>query len=63
MVWEEHVNNKYLPLHHIGPLQPPVQHDTTLSPWSTPNYTDALTLSFCGLQHTDTEHSYAQMHT
>lgn len=32
MVWGEHVNNKYLPLHHGGLLQQPVQHDTCWLP-------------------------------
>lgn len=41
-----------------------------LTPWSTSNYNDALTLSFCELQHplavsntqTDTQHSYPRTH-
>lgn len=49
MVWEEHVNNKYLPLQRGGLLQLPVQQDTR---WQPDPPQIALMLSNWGLKHT-----------
>lgn len=51
MVWEEHVNNKYLPLQRGGPLQLPVQQDAR---WQPDPPQIALMLSNWGLKHTHT---------